>query len=404
MNAQPSFWEDQRLDIAGSLRLTAESIASYAGSHRHWGLAYSGGKDSTALLAAVCYLLERDLIPRPQSLTVMYADTRMELPPLHSAAMTMLQAVTDRGFETRIVLPPIDKRFMVYMLGRGVPPPNNNTLRWCTRQIKVDPMAAELRSLRGQAGGSLLMLTGVRLGESAVRDARIALSCSRDGGECGQGWYQRDLAGDGVATLAPILHWRVCTVWDWLMEAFSKASDFRHGLPTHLVAEAYDADAEGSPGEINARTGCTGCPLATQDSAMDRLLRHERWQWLAPLKGLRPLYRWLREPAQRLRKPGGETRRDGTLVANQYRMGPLTMSARRQAFAAIESIQNQCRDLAGNAAAVDLINVIEAVRIQELWDANTWPNRWTGHEPIADQPFDEAGQLSFLNVGGKGIA
>jgi DNA sulfur modification protein DndC len=39
---------------------------------------------------------------------------------------------------------PLDKRFLVYILGRGVPPPNNNTLRWCTRQIKVDPMAAEL--------------------------------------------------------------------------------------------------------------------------------------------------------------------------------------------------------------------------------------------------------------------
>ena len=35
------------------------------------------------------------------------------------------------------------------------------------------------------------MLTGVRIGESAARDQRIALSCTKDGGECGQGWFQQ---------------------------------------------------------------------------------------------------------------------------------------------------------------------------------------------------------------------
>ncbi|TEB41488.1 FAD synthetase, partial [Flavobacterium circumlabens] len=55
----------------------------------------------------------------------------------------------------------------------------------------------------------ILMLTGVRLGESAVRDQRINTSCSKDGAECGQGWYQSGLQNDLCSTLAPILHWRV---------------------------------------------------------------------------------------------------------------------------------------------------------------------------------------------------
>jgi hypothetical protein len=53
-------------------------------------------------------------------------------------------------------------------------------------------MMAALKDLRDGLpdGERLLMLTGVRLGESAVRDRRIALSCSRNGAECGQGWFQ----------------------------------------------------------------------------------------------------------------------------------------------------------------------------------------------------------------------
>src|SRR5258708_32688668 len=89
----------------------------------------------------------------------------------------------------------MDKRFFVYILGRGVPPPNNNTLRWCTRQIKVEPMQQEVIQAIDGLDGTVLMLTGVRQGESAIRDRRIEMSCSKDGAECGQGGYQQLLPG-----------------------------------------------------------------------------------------------------------------------------------------------------------------------------------------------------------------
>ncbi len=44
-----------------------------------------------------------------------------------------------------------------------------------------------METLREDYGENFLMLTGVRIGESAARDQRIALSCTKDGGECGQG-------------------------------------------------------------------------------------------------------------------------------------------------------------------------------------------------------------------------
>lgn len=256
---QTTMFDGQRLTLEDSLDLTRQSLLGYATGYRHWAIAYSGGKDSTATVAAVVHLIETEQVPRPESLTVLYADTRQEIPPLHLGAMTMLEALRGRGYDARVVLPALNDRYFVYMLGRGVPPPNNNTLRWCTPQIKVEPMTAALRQLRDERGEKFLMLTGVRIGESAARDSRIALSCGKNGAECGQGWFQETTPAAVADTLAPLLHWRVCHVWDWLT-----LFQTEHRLPTSLVGEVYGGDeAE----ELNARTGCIGCPLATRDTA-----------------------------------------------------------------------------------------------------------------------------------------
>jgi DNA sulfur modification protein DndC len=91
--------------------------------------------------------LRRAKFPKPDSLTVLYADTRQELPPLHNAAMALLDNLRERDFDTRVVLPQMDHRYFVYMLGRGVPPPSN-TFRWRTPKLKVMSMERELDALR----------------------------------------------------------------------------------------------------------------------------------------------------------------------------------------------------------------------------------------------------------------
>jgi len=362
-----------RMSFTESIGLTAQSLNAYGPQHRNWCIAWSGGKDSSALLSAVLYLIDQGEVGRPESLTVFYADTRMELPPLAESAKTIMSVLEKRGIEVQVVTAPLDDRFFVYMLGRGVPPPNNGTLRWCTPQIKVEPMESAISSWLSQSENAL-MLTGLRIGESAVRDARITLACSKDGGECGQGWYQKVLPNakgikGRLATLAPILHWRVCHVWGWLREEMA-------GLPTSGIADAYGGDqAE----DINARTGCIGCPLASRDTALETILKNPKWFHLAPLLELKPLYRFLREPQNRLRKSGLEKRKDGSAVHNPNRMGPLTMQARMYALEKILDIQAR--------AGVDLINAEEKSRILELIDLNTWPNKWSGEEPVASKPF-----------------
>jgi len=368
---QQSLFEGARMTLEDSISLTAMSLQAYGEQYRNWAVAFSGGKDSTALVTVVMHLIQTGQVKPPESLTVLYADTRLELPPLHASAMQIMDTVRSLGYQARVVLPSIDERFFVYMFGRGVPPPSN-TFRWCTAQIKIEPMLSALKSLRDETGEKYLMLTGVRIGESAARDQRIALSCGKNGAECGQGWFQQATPESVADTLAPLLHWRVCHVWDWL--TFHAPDD---GFYTAGVADVYGGnEAE----EINARTGCIGCNLASQDHVLERVIRKPAWAHLSPLLQLRPLYAELKRPINRLRKNGDERRNDGKLSVNPQRLGPLTMRARRWGLSQVLDIQA--------AAGVDLINREERIRIDELIDANTWPQKWSGDEATGDIPMD----------------
>jgi DNA sulfur modification protein DndC len=387
----PSLFEgERRLVLDEAVELTAQSLNAYGATHEHWAIAYSGGKDSSATLTVVIYLIATGRVSAPATLTVFYADTRMELLPLAAAATEIMAKLRAMGIGVKIVRAPLDKRFFVYILGRGVPPPNNNTLRWCTRQIKIDPMQAELEQQLADVAGDVLMITGVRQGESAMRDRRIVMSCSKDGGECGQGWYQKVLPEakglrGRMATLAPILHWRVCHVWDWLM-FHAPAADYG-GWSTRMIADAYGGDeAE----EIDARTGCVGCPLASKDKALDAVIAMPAWSYLAPLKGLRTIYREMREPGNRLRKAGLEPLKAGGYSKNPQRLGPITLSARLDFLERILAIFAQVNAEAARRRrpVVDMLNAEEEARIRVLIAANTWPDRWDGDEPTGDIPMD----------------
>jgi len=361
---QISLFESERLDLNSAIELSLASLREYGQRYRHWCVAYSGGKDSSATVIFVAWAIKTGLVPAPESLTVMYADTRMELPPLQQTALTLLGTLAADGFNTRVVLPQMADRFFVYMFGRGVPP-SSNRFRWCTPQLKIEPMHAALAGLREAAGEKLLMLTGVRIGESAARDQRIAVSCSKDSGECGQGWFQVATPESVADTLAPLLHWRLCHVYDWLY--FEQE---RHGYDASDIAVIY--------GDGEVRTGCVGCPLASRDVALERLVKKPGWEHLAPLLELKLLYRRLKHPQHRLRKSLAERRAsDGLYAKNAQRLGPLTFEARRYGLAQVLDIQQR--------AGVDLINADEQAAIEAMITAEVWPNGWVGDEVRGDQ-------------------
>ena len=384
---QPSLFERQRMSMREAIDLSLESLRHYGERYEDWCISYSGGKDSSATVAFVMWAIKNNLIPKPKNLYVLYADTGMELTPLWATADRFLEELRTQGVDARRVLPPLDDRFYVYMLGRGVKPPSNR-FRWCTERIKIKPMEAELKRVPGDTGKKFLQITGVRQGESAVRDARIAVSCSTKDGECGQGWFQSQPSEHIADTLAPLVHWRQCFVWDWLYEAWSdiyvqRVLGFKNGTGHHYdylgdIAVAYGGD--------EGRTGCIACNLASRDVALDTVVRDPKWAHLEPLTEIKPLYAEITKAKWRLRKRTPETLKDGkSLAKNGQRLGPLTMEARAYALERLLDIQRR--------AGIVLIDPEMEARIRELWALNTWPDKWEGglddpNNVVGDEAID----------------
>lgn len=383
MKSQLNLFSAYRSIFHEQEELTIQSMRAYGPLYDHWVFAWSGGKDSSATLTYIIYLIESGQITTPKKITVLLADTRLELMPLWLTAQTIIEQLRARGIEVHVVTSALDNRFFVYMFGRGVPPPSN-TFRWCTPKLKIDPMMDKLHELYDHNGGKFLLLTGVRQGESAQRDGRIAMSCGKNGAECGQGWYQITAPDDICDKLAPLLHWRVCSVWDWL-KVFAPSAKYG-SWATAAIADCYGGDAAE---EKNARTGCVGCNLASKDLSLMLVCQLPEWGYLSPLFRLRQIYAELKKPQNRLRKTGLQTKKDGSFAKNQNRMGPLTFDARLWGLDQVMAIQNEINKSASDTGrpTIDLINTEEEARIRQLIDEGTWPHGWTGDEQRADEFF-----------------
>lgn len=379
---QETLFEGLRMTFREAIDEALASLRAYGERYRHWCVAYSGGKDSSATVSLVVWAIRNGLVPAPEVLHVLYADTRQELTPLSETAHRLIADLRLDGINARAVLPGLDHRFYVYMLGRGVPPPSN-TFRWCTPKLKIDPMNAEMARVHQQAGEKFLQITGVRLGESARRDAKIAVSCSKDSGECGQGWFQAKPSTHAADTLAPLLSWRQCFVWDWLYFAHSgKYMKSVIGLDVPGHGFDYLADIAVAYGNDDGRTGCIGCALASRDVALEHIVTEPGWEHLSPLLEIKPMLREMKKSKHRVRKATPERKKDGDFAKNGQRMGPLTMAARQYFLDKLLDIQQR--------AGVDLVNAEEEARIRELWQEGVWPEGWgTDNDVPADVLLDK---------------
>lgn len=231
-----------------------------------WCASYSGGKDSTSLVTWVEWLRRAGwlTVERPQ---LVRSDTGVEDPNLVAVAEEMTTLLERYGWECALVRPAIHERLYNRILGIGNTPihPGIQRMRWCTRATKVDPME---RWRRGNSGG--LSLTGLRLGESAMRDGKLRRAGCAAGGECG-------IPDPGEGKYSPILHWKTCQVVDWLSGGVGKNVRELMGdvfAVTRKLVAIYDVERKTfmnlfgeEETEISAsRFGCVGCPAIQAES------------------------------------------------------------------------------------------------------------------------------------------
>lgn len=332
-----------------------------------WCCSYSGGKDSTSVVAWIEWLRRTGQISvdRPQ---LVQSDTTVEYPELQSLSMEMMDLLRGYGWECAVVEPAIHEKLYNRILGIGNTPihPGGRKMRWCTRATKIAPMD---RWRKVNSTG--LTITGLRLGESTMRDGKLKkLGCAA-GGECG-------IPDPSDQTYSPLLNWTTCKVIDWLTGAVdadtARIMDDVFKITRRLVEiYAVTIRREGfdwSDPEVNAaRFGCIGCPAisSTRDAPRSVIERHGKD---SPLNELYDVWYEAR-------------RRDNRLVNAKSKdgRGPIKMAVRRLLFDRVMDIQ--CR------AGIVLVTPADEAFIRQCWANKVYPRGWSEADELNEAPIDE---------------
>jgi len=351
---------------------SAELLAVLSGD---WCGAFSGGKDSSAMITLIEWLRRSGWVTAKNPKLVQ-SDTMVEDASLQAISGELLDVLGGCGWEFAVVRPEVNERLYCQILGRGLPPihPGIKNFRWCSRSTKKDPMQ-RWRDVNARG----VTLTGLRWGESQQRDGKLLKAGCEAGGECG-------IPDADGGTYSPIINWRTCQVIDWLNGAIGREdAELMQDVfaVTRKLVEIYDVkygqpDFDGDVRvEAVARFGCQGCP-AIEESAIAPKNVVKRNGAGSPLNELYAVWHEARKPHNRIVK----VKPDGR---NYY--GALRMDARKKLFDWVMDIQ--CR------SGVTLIREEDEAFIRQCWQDSVYPTRYTAADELREMPdyemplFDE---------------
>lgn len=335
----------RRLPNSAQVGITLARItAAYKHDPYPWIVAYSGGKDSTALVKLLFQGLLR-IRERSKTVTVVYCDTGVEVPLASSLARKALSGLEReaRAFQlpirTRILSPSPQDRFFVKVIGRGYPPPTDK-FRWCTDRLRINPVS---RFLADEGLSCATILLGIRESESLTRLVTINQNRTEDR------FWNRQKGVSNRRLFMPILDYSLEDVW-----RVNLLIDRPRSLRAKQVADLY-ADASGECPTLHdvkgapcgkARFGCWTCTVAKHGVTLRNLissgehnlrplLRFRLW-----LEGERnnPMNRW---PRRRNGSPGP---------------GPMTLQWRRRALGRLLTAEKQSGFALITAEEIDAIH------------------------------------------------
>ena len=143
-----------------------------------WIIGFSGGKDSTLVVHAVIdALMSVPPSRRTRPVHVVSNDTLVESPVviahLDKVTKAIRRAAENLGLPITVArtTPDITKSFWVLLIGKGYPSPNQ-TMRWCTDRLKIQPTSDYIKRHISESGAAIVVL-GVRMDESDSRQRSI---------------------------------------------------------------------------------------------------------------------------------------------------------------------------------------------------------------------------------------
>lgn len=282
------------------LERTVATLAQLMREGMPFAAAYSGGKDSAALMVvwfmAVARVLAEGVRPR---MLVLHANTGIENPLISAVAFAELgrmQAYAKKlGVELEVAVsqPKLLDTWAVRILGGRALPSVPERQGDCSTDWKVTPMMRLREKLLPEwgQGREVCTLTGTRFSESAARGQKM-----RKRGDSDLAPVRNKM---GELVLSPIANWTTENVWELIglltsgiYESYTDGVAVRDAYadagPTSC-AVINDSLTEGAPrkGGCGARFGCMLCMQIASDKSMDAMLEKPEYAFLKGVAALR---------------------------------------------------------------------------------------------------------------------
>lgn len=329
----------------------------YKRDNRPWVVAYSGGKDSTAVLHLVYSLIIEFGKAAPKPVFVISSDTRVEAPNIVTYIESVLAAVgrhaeqTSLPVTTEIVTPAANESFWAKLIGLGYPSPTR-WFRWCTTNMKIKPSRRAIDKITAQYG-SVVLLLGSRFDESDDRRRRME---ARNRNSAGLNLHH-EIPNAYVAT--PIADWNTDDVWEFLFENNPAPWGRSHDQLLELYRQANGGECPvvmdlNTPSCGGSRFGCWTCTVVKMDRSMEGFIESGN-EWMRPLNDFRNWLKDIRENPQ-FRQPH---RRDGSPGP-----GPFSYDARLTILKELLALEQK---LSLQHSGLTLISDDEIKYIQTIW-------------------------------------
>jgi DNA sulfur modification protein DndC len=293
-------------------------------------------------------------------------DTQVESPMVMAHLTKVQAAIADMAESLRLPVtvvttrPAPDQTFWTLLIGKGYPSPNQ-TMRWCTDRLKIQPTSRYILD-NVSAHGAAIVVLGVRLDESDSRRNSINKFQNLAGSSLTP---HSELPGAFI--YRPIVHLTVDDVWDVLGRCQPPWGGTHHDLiQLYRDAEGGECpvvlskDEAAGCGTSNSRFGCWTCTVVEKDKSLQGFVdagnHHfsaliEFRQWLKDIRN-DPRYRSI-------------MRRNGEITFNargeqiKHVPGPFTIQARKMILDKLLATQAEYGD--------QLISSDEILRIQAIW-------------------------------------
>ena len=275
-----------------------EIVELYLADEKPWVIGYSGGKDSSTVVQLVLNAVS-SLEPHQKKKTiyVISSNTLVETPPVIKRVIDShkeIKLYADKykiPLITKIVSPKSEQTFWVNIIGRGYPSPNQ-TFRWCTDRMKIDPANVFIKDAISEFG-EVIVLLGVRYDESHSRGKNIKEH------EHNNKLLMRHSTLKNAYVFSPIKDFTVDDVWDYLLDSKNYFKEHNFDLyriyaesnsnECPLIIDNNIKESAGSCG--NSRFGCWTCTVVDEDKSLTGYIEKGH-EWLLPLLKFR---NWLAE-------------------------------------------------------------------------------------------------------------